>query len=167
MNLNNELDVQLPNSPSFKGNLENSSLSKPSLENESIISRPEKIELQSNLQRAQLTNIDVTNETITPSVSGANLDNSINPSSVQNANTEHSISKAEVQKTGYEAKLEMLRNRTELNTRDVEISKSELTSNSSLENSIEPTYSPKNVSKPTEGAVDPVKYRQPYNILNQ
>ena len=167
LNLNNELDVQLPNSPSFKGNLENSSLSKPSLENESIISRPEKIELQSNLQRAQLTNIDVTNETITPSVSGANLDNSINPSSVQNANTEHSISKAEVQKTGYEAKLEMLRNRTELNTRDVEISKSELTSNSSLENSIEPTYSPKNVSKPTEGAVDPVKYRQPYNILNQ
>ena len=167
LNLNNELDVQLPNSPSFKGNLENSSLSKPSLENESIISRPEKIELQSNLQRAQLTNIDVTNETITPSVSGINLDNSINSSSVQNANTEHSISKAEVQKTGYEAKLEMLRNRTELNTRDVEISKSELTSNSSLENSIEPTYSPKNVSKPTEGAVDPVKYRQPYNILNQ
>jgi hypothetical protein len=168
INFDNNLSRESVNTDSLKGNLDVfTNNNRPNLSNETIISKPEKIELQSNLERAQILNIDTQNESNIPSLNRPNLENSLNTANIQTPSVENDILKPEIPKTPYEAKLEMLKNRTELNSRDIEISKSEITSSPSLDNSIEPNFSPKTISKPSQIAIDPNNYRQPYNILEK
>jgi hypothetical protein len=165
--LSNILNIESPDVVSLQGNLMGTLNNSPSLESNTIISRPEKIELQGNLQKAQFSNIDIKNSTDKPSIETPNLSNSLNTNVINSTGLENSLISESIGKTSYEAKLEMLKNRIELTDRNSNLSRSELNTNNSLDNSIEPLFNPSSLSKPSEPAITATDYKQPYSILDK